>query len=127
MRVRVQVIVEADDDSSPAVHEVAQIERGDLHIDTLGLQLAEAKDLLQKVQAVVVDEQVRSCVAEQVACPACGRARRHKDAGAIVLRTLFGTLHLRSPRWWHCLCQPQLTATFSLLAAVLPERQRSCQ
>jgi len=57
-----------------------------------------------------------------VACPACGRARRHKDADTIVVRTLFGTLHLRSPRWWQCLCQLQPTPTFSPLAAVLPER-----
>jgi hypothetical protein len=39
-----------------------------------------------------------------------------------VLRTLFGSLHLRSPRWWHCSCQSQPTRTFSPLAAALPER-----
>jgi len=38
------------------------------------------------------------------------------------VRTLFGTLHLRSPRWYHCPCQPQTTRTFSPLAAALPER-----
>jgi len=124
MRVRVQVVIESDDndDRPPAVHEVAQFERADARIDTLGLQLAEAKDLLQKVQEVVVGEQVRTCLAEQVACPECGRARRHKDADTIVVRTLFGTLHLRSPRWWQCSCQPQSTRTFSPLAALLPER-----
>ena len=37
-----------------------------------------------------------------------------------LLRTLFGTLHLRSPRWWHCSCQPQPTRTFSPLVAVVP-------
>src|SRR5438270_3549779 len=114
MRVRVQVIVETDDDTPPTAHEVARIERSDVRIDTLGLHLAEAKDLLQKVQDVVI--------AEQVACPACGRARRHKDCARIVLRTLFGTLRLRSPRWWHCPCRPQPSRTFSPLAAVLPAR-----
>jgi hypothetical protein len=122
MRMRVQVVIDSDDDGPPVVHEVANVERGDLHIDTLGLQLAEAKDLLQKVQAVVIGEQVRACLTEQEDCPACGRARRHKDADTIVVRTLFGTLHLRSPRWWQCSCQPHPTRTFSPLAAVLPER-----
>ena len=122
MRVHIQVVIESDDDGPPVVHEVAHLARGDLHIDTLGLRLAEAKDLLQKVQQVVIDEQVRTCLADQVACPFCGGARRHKDTDMIVVRTLFGTLHLRSPRWWHCRCQPQLTLTFSPLAAVLPER-----
>ena len=125
MRVRVQVIVEPDgedDEQAPIVHEVASIERGDLQVATLGLQLAEAKDLLQQVQTVVIDAQVRTHVAQQVACPGCGRARAHKDAKTIVLRTLFGTLRLPSPRWYHCPCQPQPTRTFSPLAAALPER-----
>ena len=109
MKVRVQIVIESDDADPPVVHEVAHLERSDFHIDTLGLQLAEAKDMLQHVQEVVVSEQVRTCLAEQVACPDCGRPRRHKDTDLIVVRTLFGTLHLRSPRWWHCLCQPQPT------------------
>src|SRR5213082_2810318 len=87
MRVRVQVIVETDDDTPPTAHEVARIEGSDVRIDTLGLHLAEAKDLLQKVQDVVIAEQARKALAEQVACPACGRARRHKDTATIVLRT----------------------------------------
>jgi hypothetical protein len=59
MRLRVQVIIEADDDDGdnndqlPVVHEVAHIERGDLSVHTLGLYLAEAKDLLQRVQTVL--------------------------------------------------------------------------
>lgn len=124
MRVRIQVVIEPDDDNdqAPAVHEVAQIDRDTLTVDTLGLHLAEAKDLLQQVQAVVVDEQVRTCLAEQMACPDCGRARAHKDAKTIVVRTLFGTVRLPSPRWYHCPCQPQPTRTFSPLAAALPER-----
>jgi len=125
MRVRVQVVIESDDDDDrpPAVHEVAHLERAEnVRIDTLGLQLAEAKDLLQGVQDVVVAEQVRTYLAERVACPDCGRARRHKDADTIVLRTLFGTLRLGSPRWWHCSCRPHPTRTFSPLAAALPER-----
>ena len=118
MRVRVQVVIEADDaedERAAVVHEVAQIDRDTLAVDTLGLHLAEAKDLLQQVQAVVVDEQVRTCLAEQVPCPNCGRARAHKDAKTIVVRTLFGTVRLPSPRWYHCPCTPQPTRTFSPL------------
>jgi hypothetical protein len=127
MRIRVQVIIEADDDEEdgdhpPAIHEVARIDRDALSIDTLGLHLEEAKNLLQKVQVVLIDEQVRTSLAEQKACSNCGRPRAHKDTRTIVTRTLFGILHLRSPRWRHCPCQPQTTRTFSPLAAMLPER-----
>src|SRR5260370_30277177 len=86
------------------------------------MQLTEAKDLLQRVQEVLIDEQVRSCLAAQVACPHCGRPRGHKDTRTIVVRTLFGTLRLASPRWFHCACQSQTTRIFSPLAAALPER-----
>jgi hypothetical protein len=37
------------------------------------------------------------------------------------LRTLFGTIVVKSPRLRHCACQPQRTKTYSPLAAVLPE------
>src|SRR2546428_339882 len=48
MRVRVQVVIEPDDGGPAAVHEVAELERGALQIVTLGLQLAEAKELLRQ-------------------------------------------------------------------------------
>ncbi len=37
------------------------------------------------------------------------------------LRTLFGTLPLKSPRLHQCACQLHTTKTYSPLAAVLPE------
>lgn len=66
MKLRVQVVIESDDED---VHEVAQVDRDALSVDTLGLHLAEAKALLQNVQAVLIDEQVRTYLAQQVACP----------------------------------------------------------
>jgi hypothetical protein len=122
MRIRVQVVIEGNEDVPPAVHEVADLQRGDLGMDTLGLQLAEAKDLLTRMQEVVVEEQVRSCLAAKVACPHCDRPLRHKDQRSIAMRTLFGTLRLLSPRWHHCPCRPQERQTFSPLTELLPER-----
>jgi hypothetical protein len=43
---------------------------------------------------------VRSHLAQQVGCPSCGRARAHKDAKTIVMRTLFDTVRLTSPRFY---------------------------
>jgi len=39
-----------------------------------------------------------------------------------VEHSLYGTLHLRSPRWRHCNCRPHDTPTFSALAALCVER-----
>ena len=124
MKFAVQVIVRPDDDTeaSPVVREVFAFDRDDLAPDTLGLQLAEAKDLLAAVQDTVVEQQASVAIARQVACPHCGRARRHKDTRTIVVRSLFGTLRLPSPRWRHCGCLGQPARTFQPLAALLPER-----
>jgi hypothetical protein len=123
MKVTVQVIVHPDDaEDSPVVREVFALDRDGLTPDTLGLRLAEAKDLLVAVQDSLVEQQVQRAVSAQVACPDCGMPRRHKDTRAIVMKTLFGTLRLDSPRWWHCSCQPQANTTFSPLAWILPQR-----
>jgi hypothetical protein len=124
MKFSVQVIVHPDDDTeaSPVVREVLTFNRDDLAPDTLGLQLAEAKDLLAAVQDTVAGQQASTAVTKQVAYPDCGRARRHKDMRTIVVRTLFGALRLASPRWWHCGCRGQRTRTFQPLAGLLPKR-----
>ena len=124
MKFSVQMIVHPDDDTeaSPVVREVFAADRDDLAPDTLGLQLAEAKDLLAAVQDTVVEQQASAAIAKQVACPRYGRARRHKDTRTIVVRSLFGALRLPSPRWWHCDCRDQPTRTFQPLAELLPER-----
>lgn len=122
MKVTVSVTLEADDDTPAVVHEVFSLERGALAPDTVGLHLAEAKDLLSVVQEKMVNEQVRNALTSETACPECGKTRRHKDARDIVVRSLFGTLNLASPRWWHCACAIHETRTFSPLAELLPER-----
>ncbi len=123
MKLTVQVVLHADDETETVVSEAFILQREEpLTSDTLGLQLAEAQDLLAAVQDVLVENQVATALSAQVVCPHCGGARRHKDSRPIVMRTLFGTLRVDSPRWWHCGCLPQVVRTFSPLAAILPER-----
>ena len=122
MRITVQVVIEQDGQNGPELHEVARLDRGELDDGTIGLQLAEAKQILANVQEVMVAEQVQACLDARVPCPDCGRARRHKDARTITLRTVFGRLRLQSPRWHHCPCRLHSTKTFSPLPEILPER-----
>src|SRR5881398_952355 len=82
MRIRVQVVIEGNEGVPPEVHEVADLQRADLGTDTLGLQLAEAKELLARMQEVVVDEQVRACLAAKVACPTAGDLAGTRTNGA---------------------------------------------
>jgi hypothetical protein len=124
MKLSVQVIVHPEDDSQGAavVREVFALDRDVLALDTLGLRLAEAQDLLVAVQDTLVEHQAKNAVAAQSGCPGCGKARRHKDTREIVVRSLFGALRLPSPRWWHCDCRDHPTRTFQPLAQLLPER-----
>jgi hypothetical protein len=122
MKITVQVVLHADDDSQTVVREVFTLTREALAPDTVGLQLQEAKDLLAAVQDTLVEHQVRTALSAQAACPDCGTPHRHKDSRRIVMRTLFGVLRLDSPRWWSCPGTPRTVRTFSPLAAVLRER-----
>ncbi len=122
MKITVSVCIQAGDDAPTVIHEVFALDRGALAPDTLGLHLDEAKDLLAAVQEKMAAGQVRVALAEKAACRSCGTGHRHKDSRDIVVRTLYGALRLRSPRWWHCPCPDHETRTFSPLAGVLPAR-----
>ena len=56
MKITVQVVLHADDDTqTTVVREVFTLTREALAPDTVGLQLQEAKDLLAAVQNTVVE------------------------------------------------------------------------
>jgi hypothetical protein len=104
------------------VQEVARLERATVRPETLGLTLAEAKGVLQGVQQLVAAQQASDCLRQHRGCPACGAPRARKDQKAIVVRSLFGTLRLPSPRLYACPCRPGARRSTSPLAAALPER-----
>jgi len=64
MRIRIQVLIEQDQESAvpPHVEEVACFERGQLSPETLGLRLEEAKQVLAGVQQVMTVHQVEEYV-----------------------------------------------------------------
>src|SRR5687767_14463153 len=124
MRVTIQVVVEAGG-AEPVVREVARVEREALAPATLGLTLTEAKTLLQGVQQALVAQQVAAYQEQHRGCPACGAPRARKDQKTIVVRSLFGTLRLPSPRLYACPCQTRgrrRRGSTSPLAEALPER-----
>jgi hypothetical protein len=54
VKVKIQVIIESDDGRVQDVEEVACLKRGTLTPEELGLNLAEAKEILQGVQRSMV-------------------------------------------------------------------------
>jgi hypothetical protein len=122
MKVKIQVVIESDNHEAPITEEVACIQRGELTPETLGMTLAEAKDLLANVQATMVKEQTNEYIRKQRSCPLCGKSRSQKGNHEIVFRSLFGKIELPSPRLYACSCHPQEKRSFSPLAELLPER-----
>jgi len=123
MRIRVQVIIESDQETTPLhVEEVAFFERGTLTPETLRLRLCEAKQMLASVQQIMTAQQVEDYVEQQRQCPHCQQSLTCKGHHQIGVRTLFGKLTLSSPRLYTCSCQPQEKGSWSPVAALLSER-----
>ena len=121
MKITVQIVIDAQDGTPPAVEQVAAIARDDLTMASAGLALAEAHEVLSGIQHHLVTAQAAAAVAGGTARAAAGPEAR-KDTRHIVLRTLFGTLRLESPRYKACPCAAGGPATVSPVAALLPER-----
>ena len=54
MKIRIQVVIEAEAGNSERIEEIARLERGSLRSEELGLTLAEAKTLLHDMRKTVV-------------------------------------------------------------------------
>src|SRR5713101_3463600 len=119
MRLKVQLVISADDDGTDTIHDVAVLEKDCQRLEQLGLTLAEAKQLLTRLQQHVVAHQATAFVTTRSHCQACGTPLQRKEQTTRVLRTLFGTVLLTNPRLYHCRCQTHPTTTFRPLTELL--------
>jgi hypothetical protein len=122
VKVTVQIVIDAQDGTPPSVEQVAAIARDDLTMASAGLVLVRSHEVLSGIQHRLVTAQAAGAASAGRDCPGCGRPRGRKDTRHIVLRTLFGTLRLESPRYKACPCGADGTGTVSPVAALLPER-----
>ena len=119
MKVRIQMVIEAEDGKSEKVEDIARLERGSLRQEELGLTLAEAKVVLHGMQQAMVNEQIAKFLEEFKTCPHCGAPRTRKEQHPIVYRTVFGKLNIVSPRLYDCPCQNNGRHSSSPLAELL--------
>ncbi len=103
MHFHIHVIAVADD-GTEQLHEIANVSRDEPTLGTLGLTLAESKQILQQLQQTIVDKQVAGYLDQQRACPDCGKPRQLKQSEPAPFRTLFGLIPVPNPRWRHCAC-----------------------
>ncbi|MBM4259581.1 MAG: hypothetical protein FJ147_27245 [Deltaproteobacteria bacterium] len=122
LKMKIHVTIETEGGEKSTTHEVAELERTELHAETVGLTLAEAKTVLHKLQEVVVAQQVKEYTAREQQSPSCHRVRTRKGRHHITFRTLFGKLSLESVRFYQCPCEGRGRRSVSPLAALLTER-----
>jgi hypothetical protein len=115
-RVEVVCISEAGQEDRGVVLE---LERCQLAMETLGLNLCESKAMLESVQEFVVAQQVAEDLEQRRPCPNCGERYTAKGGGTIGVKTLFGTVEVANPLWNRCACQQCGPKTFRPAAAWL--------
>jgi hypothetical protein len=110
MKMKIQVVIEHDEGQVEDVQQVACLRRGPFTPEELGLNLAEARQMLQYVQNAMVTSQAAEYIGRQQPCPRCSDTRSQKGRHEIVFRTLFGKLRLDRMRLHHCYCDPRQPA-----------------
>src|SRR3954452_4968664 len=111
MNLRIEV-VGINADGSEQRRQVLTIERQELAMETLGMNLSEGKALLAGVQDFVIAQQANEYLEQQRACPACGRRHTSKDSASTPMKTVFGPVKVANPRWNRCPCQGDGPKTF---------------
>src|SRR3954463_2585357 len=106
-------------------------------LSTLGLSLAESKQLLAGIQREIVAAQARGHAARRPACRSCSTTCRVKDYRQRAIATLFGQVVVRLPRYccvgcgvteagfgWpsHIRSTPELDRLRAQFAALMPYR-----
>ena len=110
------------EDGSIATTQLGTLDRGACRsAEDVGLQLADAKPLLGRLQEIVVNEQLeRYCEAVRP-CPRCHRRRHLKDYRRRRFYTVFGKLVVRVPRFDGCRHCGELFIA-SPVSELLPDR-----
>jgi hypothetical protein len=118
MKFRVEVVCVGEDGEELRGQALA-MERQQLVLETLGLNLSESKAVLDSVQNFVVAQQAAEYLKQRRRCPSCGERHTGKAGGTTEVKTLFGALQVPNPRWKRCRCQKSGPKTFRPTAAWL--------
>ena len=118
MKFRIEVVC-ISDAGQEYRSDVLEMERQQLAMETLGLNLCESKLLLESVQDFMVAQQAAEDLNRRCRCPDCGDRYTAKEGGKIEVKTLFGAVEVANPRWNRCSCQQSGPKTFRPAAAWL--------
>jgi hypothetical protein len=89
----------------------------------LGLSIDDGKKIMATLQTAVVTQETEAYTLFRRVCPDCHGLRPVKDYTTRRIRTVFGTVEVRNPRWMLCRdCHPGMGAAFAPLKEICPDR-----
>ncbi|MCC2613866.1 hypothetical protein ABK249_28505 [Neorhizobium sp. Rsf11] len=113
-------------------NEFGDVCRGEVRIDKswehlfdgeVGLSIEESKKIMAALQSAVVNHEAETYSLFRRVCPDCYTFRPVKDYTARRIRTVFGTVEVRNPRWVLCRdCHPGIAGAFAPLKEIYPDR-----
>ena len=118
MKFRVEVVCISDSGRERRSNAL-EMERRQLAMETLGLNLCESKAMLESLQDFVITQQAAEDLEQRRCCPNCGDRDTVKGGGKTEVKTLFGAVEVANPRWNRCSCQQSGPKTFRPAAAWL--------
>jgi hypothetical protein len=125
MKISVRVEITSDWNKT-ATFEICHLERSyrQLEPGNIGLSLAEGKDVLHRLQRIVVAAQAEEVCMLRRFCTRCHRFLDLKDRRIRKVDTVFGTTLFRSARIVCCPCETsfQMEYPYSPMAEFVPER-----
>ena len=89
----------------------------------IGLSVDDGKKVMAALQTAVVNQEAGTYALFRRICPDCGVLRPVKDYTTRRIRTVFGTVEVRNPRWMLCRnCHPAFAVAFAPLQEICPDR-----
>lgn len=89
----------------------------------IGLSIEDGKEIMTTLQSVVANHEAETYSLFRRVCPDCHTFRSVKDYTTRRIRTVFGTVEVRNPRWMLCQdCYPGMASAFAALKEICPDR-----
>ncbi|SDA99592.1 hypothetical protein SAMN02927914_06631, partial [Mesorhizobium qingshengii] len=89
----------------------------------LGLSIGDGKKIMAALQNAVVTQEAETYALFRRVCPDCHTFRPVKDYTTRRIRTVFGAVEVRNPRWMLCRdCHPGIVDAFAPLKEICPDR-----
>lgn len=128
MAVEWTITIEGRNEFGDVCRKAVRIDRSweRLFDGDLGLSIEDGKTIMTALQSAVVNHEAETYSLFRRVCPDCHKFRPVKDYTTRQIRTVFGTVEVRNPRWMICRdCYPSMVVAFAPLKEICPDRATS--